>query len=571
MRLFPWRRRSARHLTWVACLALLLASGQPSPAVAADAPVPGAVQVTTQGAYRFQGWGTSLAWWANVVGGWQSAGRVEDALFGLPDRAHPDRLGLNVLRYDIGASPVLWCPPAGPSTACATTPSRERTLPVADAARVPACRSFGPGRAVPALAGGPGEAPDLAMDRNQVAVLRAALARGHRGSFALEAFANSPPWWLTVSGCPQGNPDATDARDNLAPASYGAYAAYLADVLTAFRRRGIDFATLDPLNEPENPWGQDNNPYTGQPFCTSGCQEGMHFGPEPPLRPTPSLGPLLAAVCQELGTRGIATRVSAPDGFNPNDTLALAGLAGPPPDCQAQVNTHMYDFVFPNGVVPYGQGISIYDPTGAGGAREALAQAAAAQSQRLWMSEFGTGGAAGDMASGLTLSSTIAADMRWLRPAAWVNWQPVEGSGGWGLFEAPDFPREGPLTMTKRFFAMEQYARFIRPGFQILTTLDPLDDAVHERTMTMAAMDDLRHPNRIVIVGTNPRAADRQVTYDLSTLGLRHGAAHAMVTRYRTSGAGDVQRLGMTRLHGVSFADDQAPGSITTYVIDLDR
>jgi len=538
-------------------------------AAAAAGPVPGAIQITPQGAYRFQGWGTSLAWWANVVGGWSSAGQVEDALFGVPDRAHPDRLGLNVIRYDIGASPVLWCPPAGPSAACAATPSRERTLPVADASRVPACPSFGPGRAVPALAAGPGEAPDLALDRNQVAVLRAALARGPRGSFALEAFANSPPWWLTVSGCPQGNPDATDARDNLAPADYGAYASYLTGVLDAFRRRGIVFGTLDPLNEPENPWGQVNNPYTGQPFCTTGCQEGMHFGPEPPLRQAPALAPLLAEVCRALAADGSSTRLSFPDGFNPSDTRALAGLAGPPPSCQAQINTHMYDFVFPNGVVPYGQGISIYDPTGASGGRQALAQTASALSQRLWMSEFGTGGAAGDLSSGLTLSSIIAADMRWLRPAAWVNWQAVEGSGGWGLFEAPSFPREGGLVMTRRFFAMEQYARFIRPGFAILTTLDPMDDPVHETATTTAAMDDLRHPRRVVVVGTNPQAAGRHVAYDLSALGLRHGARHATVTSYRTSAAGNVQRLGTSRLQGTSFADDQPAASITTYVIDL--
>src|SRR5262249_7113095 len=158
-------------------------------------------------------------------------------------------------------SPVLWCPPAGPATSCAADPSPERTLPVADASRVPACRSFGAGRAVPALAGRPGAAPDPRADRHHVAGLRAAPAQGERGSFALEAFANSPPWWLTVSGCPQGNPDAADPRDNLAPEQYGAYAAYLSAVLAAFGRSGIAFDTVDPLNEPENPWGQDDNPY----------------------------------------------------------------------------------------------------------------------------------------------------------------------------------------------------------------------------------------------------------------------------------------------------------------------
>ena len=567
------RRLAPRRGAWLVGLALVLAGvlspGSGASALAVGDGTAGTVEITSQVAYPFQGWGTSLAWWANVVGGWQSAAQVEDALFGLPDREHPDRLGLNVIRYDVGASPVLWCPPEGATSACAREPSSDRSLPVADASRVPTCPSFGPGRAVPVLAGAPGEAPELDRDRNQVAVLLAALARAPRESFALEAFANSPPWWLTVSGCPQGNPDATDARDNLAPESYGAYADYLAAVLQAFRRRGITFDSLDPLNEPENPWGQDNNPYTGQPFCTAGCQEGMHFGPEPPLRQTPSLGPLLDEECGRLGAARSATRVSFPDGFNPSDTRALLSLAGTLPECVAQINTHMYDFVFPNGVVPYGQGVSIYDPSGVSGGRQALAATAQALSGRLWMSEFGTGGALGDVSSGLAYASIIAADLRWLRPAAWVNWQAVEGSGGWGLFEAPSFPREGPLTRTKRFSALEQYARFIRPGSTILTALDPLDNPVHETANTVAAMDDLRHPKRIVVVGTNALAAARHVVYDLGSLGLRQPGPTATVTRYRTSADQDVQPLGTVPLMSPSVRDDQPAGSITTYVIDL--
>ena len=548
-----WARGRVGYFCLVLTLALALSPDSGTTAVAASGFSPGAIEVTSRDAYRFQGWGTSLAWWANVVGGWQSSKQIVDALFGLPDDEHPDRLGLNVIRYNIGASPVLWCDAKDHPRGCLSRASGDGRFPVADLSRVPACGTFGPGKALPALADAPGERPDVGRDRNQLDVLRGALSRQSRSSFILEAFANSAPWWLTVSGCPQGNPDVLNAYDNLAGADYGAYGDYLAEVLFAFHERGIRFDTLDPLNEPENPWGQGKDAYVGQLFCAAGCQEGMHLGLVPPRPMTPSLGRLLGEVCERLRAHAIDTRVSVPDGSNPSFTSALLGLTGPPPACLGQINTHMYG------------------PEALTSGRQALSIAARVQSKRIWMSEFGTGGVASDMASGLTYSSVIAADMRWLRPVAWVNWQAVEARGGWGLFEAPTWPREGPVTRTKRFSALAQYARFIRPGYQILTTLDPLDDAAHERTVTMAAIDDLRHPRRIVVVGTNSQVVGRRVVYDLASLGGQQWLKTATVARYRTTAGADMQPLGSTPLGATRLVDDQPPGSITTYVIQPDR
>ena len=547
----PWARGRVGSFCLVLMLALALAPDSGTTAVAASGFSPGAIQLTPRDAYRFQGWGTSLAWWANVVGGWQGSKQIVDELFGPADDQHPDRLGLNVIRYNIGASPVLWCDVRDQPAECLGRASGYGSFPVADLSRVPACGRFGPGKALPAPAEAPEERPDIGRDRNQLAVLRGALSRQSRSSFVLEAFANSAPWWLTVSGCPQGNPDVLNAYDNLAAEDYGAYADYLAQVLLAFHERGIRFDTLDPLNEPENPWGQGKDRYVGQLFCAAGCQEGMHLGLVPPRLPTPNLGLLLGEVCGPLRAHAIGTTVSVPDGSNPSFTSSLLGLTGPPPACLGQINTHMYG------------------PEALTSGRQALSLAANTLSKRVWMSEFGTGGVATDMASGLTYSSVIAADMRWLRPAAWVNWQAVEARGGWGLFESPTWPREGPLTRTKRFSALAHYARFIRPGYQILTTLDPMDDAVHERTGTMAAIDDLRHPRRIVVVGTNSQVVERRVVYDLASLGGQQPLTAATVTRYRTTAGADVQRLGSTQLAATRLTDDQPPRSITTYVIQL--
>ena len=154
--------------------------------------------------------------------------------------------------------------------------------------------------------------------------------------------------------------------------------------------------------------------------------------------PAADTQPWRGEVCGRLRAHAIGTTVSVPDGSKPSFTGALLGLAGAAPACLGQINTQMYG------------------PEALTSGRQAVSIAAHTLSTRIWMSEFGIGGVASDTASGLTYSSVIAADMRWLRPPAWVNWQAVEARGGWGLLESPTWPREGPVTRTKRFSALAQ-------------------------------------------------------------------------------------------------------------------
>ena len=82
----------------------------------------------------------------------------------------------------------------------------------------------------------------------------------------LEAFSNSPPYWMTKSGCASGS---TDGSNNLKDDSYDAFADYLTEVVKHYRDSfGITFRTLEPLNEPNANWWKAN-----------GGQEGCHFSP----------------------------------------------------------------------------------------------------------------------------------------------------------------------------------------------------------------------------------------------------------------------------------------------------
>jgi hypothetical protein len=191
---------------WLA-LVLLLA-----PSVRADYSAsvePSNVLVT-----NFQGWGTSLCWWANVIGGYPNRDTYADLAF--------TQLKLNIVRYNIGGGEN----PAISNTALATNAGAWR-------AQMP---GFEPTNGV----------WNWSADANQRYMLHAAIARGAN---YVEAFANSPPWWMTISGSVTG---ATNSGGNNLQTNYeAAFAFYLANVVSNLTvLDGVHFDTVTPMNEP---------------------------------------------------------------------------------------------------------------------------------------------------------------------------------------------------------------------------------------------------------------------------------------------------------------------------------
>src|SRR5580698_3651157 len=112
----------------------------------------------------FQGWGTSLCWWANVIGGYSNRDDYADKVF--------KDLKFNIVRYNIGGG-------ENPSNQPGTMQFRTQ-MP-----------GFEPTNGV----------WNWSADQNQRWMLKAALKRGVT---RVEAFANSPPYWMTVSGSTTG-------------------------------------------------------------------------------------------------------------------------------------------------------------------------------------------------------------------------------------------------------------------------------------------------------------------------------------------------------------------------------
>lgn len=374
----------------------------------------------------FEGWGTALAWFANVTGGWPDADRerLADLLYG------PEGLGWTIARYNIGGG------------------DSPKTKPY-----------LRPGAAVPGFWRQPRGATgtdwwnpddaamwDWSADANQRWWLDAIKARVRAPIF--EAFSNSPPWFMTVSGKVSGAEKGAD--DNLRPGQEAAFAAYLARAVDELQRRhGIAFRTLSPVNEP-------NTDY----WFAANTQEGAHWSPE-------RQGKMILATDAALRARGLKTVVSAPD--ETNSHLFLVDWAAYPREVRAaigQLNVHSYGTVNQTGVRDVARAAGI----------------------RLWMSENDTPLDKDpenfeDMASPLAFAEHVVLDLKRLEPAAWVFWQAVEnlstrdgGKGSnWGLIKA-DYrsPPEGPHTIhvTRRYWVMAQFSRFIRPGYRLV----PIDD-----------------------------------------------------------------------------------------------
>ncbi len=280
--------------SFIVMLAMLLATttfitSQPSSPSIAQATDTIAV-IPAQQYQTIQGWGTSMAWWANIIGGWSDSQRtaLADALYD-PNIG----IGLNVVRYNFGAD--------GPGNVCEAQMGEGRNVP-----------SFEPTQ----------DNYVWTNDANQLWFAQAAQARG---ADVFEGFVNSAPAWMLLNSCTAGG---VSGEDNLSPTYYSDFASYIATIAQHFHDNfGITLQTVEPFNEPLGTW-----------WTSSATQEGMYVSQSTQN----TLIPLVAAA---LNTNGASayTSVAAPDDstvtwsngdYNSYSSSTQADIA--------QWNTHSY-------------------------------------------------------------------------------------------------------------------------------------------------------------------------------------------------------------------------------------
>ena len=456
---------------------------------------------------KFQGWGTSLCWWANRIGysdtlAQQAAQLLFDAETGL---------GMNIARYNIGGG---------------DDPTHDHITRTDS--MMPGFWRLDEASGEPIF--------DGTQDENQRNVLLRVMEAGG-SDLIVEAFSNSPPYYMTESGCSSGAIHAS--ANNLRPDQVEAFAEYLAQVALYYQEEyGITFQSMSPMNEPNTAYWSAYSPK----------QEGCH------VTPGESQSAILLATRKALDEKGLTDILLA--GTDETSTVLAASsfskLSDEAKAAVSRIDTHSYKV----------------------GKMYELQTLAIESGKNLWMSEVDGDGVlgknSGEMGAGLWLANKMISDIQGLMPSAWILWQGIDNhissegymgnqdfgmpnlsSGYWGLTVVDHDKQE--ILLTKKYYAFGQLSRYIRPGYYIINT---------EAQGILAAYS--AEEQKLVIVAINTDETERQVGFSLDS--FRYDGSNAQVIR--TS-----QNENWAVLSGIPAQKDMLratllPHSVTTFVLE---
>ena len=353
-----------------------------------------------------EGWGSSLCWWAGQVGNWEES--KVDSLIELI--TSPNGLNMNIFRYNIGGGD--------------------------DPAHADGHMVKGKGKRAEMEGFKASENAPYNWKADEAQRIIMLKIKEKRPDAIFEAFSNSPPYWMTVSGCSAGNVDPK--KDNLKPEFYDAFCDYLVDVCKHYKAEyGIEFKTLEPFNESTSGF-----------WNYLGSQEGCHFDPETQIK-------IIRILFSKLQASGLNTVISASDETNLASSIMVLKKyvqAGDIIGKIGQFNTHSYN--------------------GTNSERKELFELVNQTGKEFWQSETGPMGLprqASGLENNLLLTDKMFDDLRIMKPQAWLDWQLMEENNDvWGLIKC-NFKTE-KYEIVKNLYVRMQISRFIKQGYTILET-----------------------------------------------------------------------------------------------------
>ena len=460
---------------------------------------------------RWEGWGTSLCWWANRIGYNETLTAKSAELFFDADKG----LGLNIMRYNVGG---------GDDPTHHHITRTDSDVPGWMYIDEDGNRKY-----------------DYTADARQLNVVKAAMKAAGQDAY-LEIFSNSPPYFMTNSGCSTGNFKAEE--NNIKDDEYDDFAEYMAHVANYMTRNmGLKVKSVSPMNEPNtNYWPAMNYK-----------QEGCH------IDAGEAQSKLLVLTKEALGRYGLNDIIlTTSDETNPGKQIEEIQTLSP--DARAAINR-----------------ISVHT-YGTNSIRE-MGQLAKNEKINLWMSEVdgnGTAGQnAGEMAAGLWLAEKIITDIQALEPSAWVLWQvidthisregykgrrdggPLRTAGGyWGTACANHDTNE--ILLTQKYYAFGQFSRYIRPGSTLINC--PTDR--RSGVKVLAAKDK----KTLTLVCTNTTSEPKDIEFNTEGLKLK-GKVHQIRTSGQFADGEHWAESTLPKAKGSTLNVTLAPNSVTTYIV----
>lgn len=444
----------------------------------------------------FEGWGGSLCWWANIMGGYSDS-KIKTICDWLTDPT--TGLNMNIFRFNIGGG---------------DDPSHSHLR--------------GDGGNMPGYKASATSAYDWTQDANQRKILQqliaSRIAKTGVNDIQIVGFSNSPPYWMTVSGCSAGSVEGNVT--NLKTDMYDDFADYLTEVVRYYHDSlGITFNYVEPFNEPDGTW-----------WKALGNQEGCYFTTNDQMK-------MIRELYGKLTAKNILSycKITANDannidnGYNALVSYKNAGDIVPKIDL---VSVHSYG----------------------GSKRNEVYNWSNTNSKKLWQSESGPLNVGGtNEYQFMVMSDRIITDIRDMKCSAWIDWQlAADNSPIWGLIVGAYSNIQNPIERAMSYYIRAQYSRYIKPGYKIIYSSA-------QNSLAAVSPDE----KELVIVVSNKEAITQSFNFDLSKFG-NLGRVKQIRTRAQAS-FGVRNSESFFNVTGNTFSYNALSESVTTFVIPINQ
>jgi hypothetical protein len=370
-----------------------------------------------------KGWGVSVAWWGNLVGGMPQAS-IDD----ICNRVAVE-VNLNFFRFNIGGGDNPNCP------------SGKHMRFDAD---MPGYRPF--------YANNQGfGVVDVSKDYRQIAVMdKLASLRAPYGDIITEMFSVSPPYYMTKSFCSAG---AVGNGENLAPGFEDDFADYLCSVTKTLRdaHANWNIQDIEPFNEPySNFWSA----YGSQEGCKIlASQQASVLYKVWEKQQTYGIEnlSLVASDCNSI-SEGLQNSYDLWANHN-NEYNGIASFAVHSYFGTSKEKADLYTNVTTNTGKPIWQSetgpLEWYLPPGG----------------QWWWRHY-------------DIAQRLIDDIRNLKCEVWCMWQAHGSDDAWALVQQTNFDINNPyktpvLTNTKSFYIYQQIAKYAKVGYTQIANSDP--------------------------------------------------------------------------------------------------